>query len=100
MGIEQGRSRFPDIGTYLLVGIAIGPDVQFIDMVPYYLHEEVVGRIPTQGGPQADRGATVEGAGRILVLPPAGGCDGGGRFAGGGDLHLPPPEHSCKIYLD
>ena len=69
-------------------------------MGPYVLHEEGVGKIPTQGGPQADREATVEGAGRSLVLPPAGGCDGAGVCAGGGDLHLPPPEHSCTIYLD
>ena len=27
-------------------------------------------------------------------------CDGGGGPAGGGDLCLPPPEHSCTVYYD
>ena len=34
------------------------------------------------------------------IYPPTGGCDGGGGFTGGGDLRLPPPEHSCTVYCD
>ena len=41
---------------------------------------------------------TTEGVGRRLGSPPAGGCDGGGAFAGGVDLLLFPPEHSGAIY--
>ena len=35
-----------------------------------------------------------------MVIPPAGGRDGGGRTAGGRDLRLPPPEHSQTVYCD
>ena len=63
-------------------------------------HEESVGRIPTQGGPQADQEATAEGKGMRLGLPIDGECNGGGGFAGGGYLRLPPPEHSSAIYCD
>ena len=27
-------------------------------------------------------------------------CDGGGGSVGGGDLCIPPPEHSRKVYCD
>ena len=54
-------------------------------------HEEVFGQIPQQGGPQADREATTESPGRRVGLPPAGGFNGGGRIAGGGELRLSPP---------
>ena len=30
----------------------------------------------------------------------AGGINGGGRITGGGDLRLPPPEHSCIGHSD
>ena len=63
-------------------------------------HEEGVGRIPPQGGPQADGEATVERTGRRLGLPPVGGGYGGGGRAGSGDLCLPSPEHSCTLYCD
>ena len=69
-------------------------------MSPDAAYEEGVGQIPPQGGPQAEREATAEGAGWSLVLPPSGGCNGGGGFAGGGDLRLPLSEHSCAIYCD
>ena len=97
-GIEQGGSGCPDIRTYLLVGGAIGPAIQVRDIGTEAMHKEGVGRIPPHGGPQDDGAAAVEGAERRLGLPPTGGCDGRGRFAGGGDLCLPPPEHSSAIY--
>ena len=68
--IDQGRRRCPYIGTYLLGGGAIGPAIQVRDMGPDAAYEEVVGHIPPQGGPQADRTAAVEGAGRRLGLTP------------------------------
>ena len=33
-----------------------------------------------------------------MGISPTGGCNGGGRIAGGGYLHLPPPEQSCTVY--
>ena len=69
-------------------------------MGPDTAHEEVVGRVPPQVGPQADRAATAEWARQRMVLPPAAGCDGRGGFAGGVDLSLPPSEHSSTIYCD
>ena len=89
----------PDIGTYLLAGSSIGHSVRVRDMGPDAAHKEGVGRIPPQGGPQADGAATVEGAGRRLGLTPYGGCDGRGGFAGGGYLCLLPQEHSRAIYF-
>ena len=35
-----------------------------------------------------------------MVLPPYGVCDDVGRVAGGGDLRLPPPEHSHTVYCN
>ena len=98
--IEQGGRGCPDIRKYLLGGSAIGPAVRVRDMGPDAANEEGVGRIPPQGGPQADETETAEGAGRRMVLPPAGGYNGGGGFAGGGDLHIPLSEHSIAIYCD
>ena len=63
-------------------------------------HREGVGRIPPQGGPQADMEDTLDREGRRVDIPPAGRCDGGGGPAGGGDLCLLPPEHSRTVYCD
>ena len=63
-------------------------------------HWEVVGRIPPQGGPQADVEATSAREGWRVGIPPSGGCNGGGGAAGVVDLHLPPPEHSFTVYCD
>ena len=35
-----------------------------------------------------------------MGISPTGGCNGGGRIAGGGYLHLLPPEQSCTVYCD
>ena len=35
-----------------------------------------------------------------MGLSPSGGRDGGGRTAGGGDLSIPPPEHSRTFFCD
>ena len=35
-----------------------------------------------------------------MGIPPAGGCNGGGRTTGGVDLPLPPPEHSRTVYFN
>ena len=69
-------------------------------MGPDAAHEDIFGRIPPQGGPQDDGEATMKRTGRMMGLPPSGGCDGRGGLAGDGELHLPTPEHSCKVYCD
>ena len=98
--IERGGSRCLDIGPNLFGGGAIGPAIRVRDMGPAAVHEEGVWRIPPLGGPQTDGMANIEWAGRSMGLPPAGGCDDGGGFEGGRDLHLPPQEHSSAIYCD
>ena len=35
-----------------------------------------------------------------MGIPPAGGRDGRGRTAGGGDLSIPPPEKSHTFYCN
>ena len=89
--IDQGGSGCPDIGTDLLGGGAIGPAIRIRDMGPDAAYEEGIGRIPPQGGPQADGTAAVEGAVQRLGLTPYGGCNGRGEVAGVGDLRLPSP---------
>ena len=98
--INQGGSGCPDIRTDLLGGGAIGPAIRVRDMGPDAAYEESIGRIPPQGGPQDDGTAAVEGAGQSLVLPPCGGCNGGGGVAGFGDLRLPSPEQSSATYCN
>ena len=98
--IDHGGSGCPDIGTDLLGGGAISPVIQVKDMGPDASYEEGIGRIPPQGGPQADGTASVEGVGQTLVLNPYGGCNGGGGVTGVGDLRLPSPDHSSAIYCN
>ena len=97
---EQGGIECPDIGTDLIGNGAIVPDMRVRDMGIEPTYEEGVGRIPPQGGLKADGTETAEGARQRLSLPLAGGYDGGGGFAQGGDLRLLPPEHSSEIYFD
>ena len=63
-------------------------------------HWEGLGKIPPQGGPQADREEASEKKGRSMGLPLAEGRDGGGGIVGDRDLHLPPTEHSCTFYCN
>ena len=67
--IEQGGSRCPDIGTYLLGGGEIGPSIRVRDMDPDGAYEEGFGQIPPQGVPQDDGTTTKEGVIWRLVLP-------------------------------
>ena len=67
-------------------------------MSPDAAYEEGIGKIPPQGGPQADINAAVEGAGHRMSLPTYGGCNGGSGVAGDGDLRLLSPEHSIEVY--
>ena len=70
LGIEQGGGGCLYLGTDLLVGNGIVHTVQVRDIGPDTAHEEGVGRIPPQGGLQADGVATAEGAERMVVLAP------------------------------
>ena len=38
--------------------------------------------------------------GRHMGIPPVGGRNAGDRISGGGDLSLPPPEHSHIVYYN
>ena len=69
-------------------------------MGPDAAYEEGVGRIPPQGGPQADGTEAAEGTGHRLGLTLYGGCDVGGRIIGVGDLSISSPEHSSAIYCN
>ena len=74
--------RTQPIGTDLLGGGAIGPDIRVRDMISDATYEEGVGQTPPQGGLQADGMATAEGLVRRLGLPCYGGYDGGSEVAG------------------
>ena len=45
-------------------------------------------------------GATLERKGRRMVISPAVVSDDGGGIEEGGDLYIPPPEHSQTFYCD
>ena len=64
------------------------------------VHQEGVGRIPPQCGPQDDREATSERERRSVDIPYSGGRDGGSGTTGGGGLCLPLTEHGHKIHCD
>ena len=61
-------------------------------------HWDGFGRIPPQGGPQADGEATLTRKGRLMGVPPTGGRDVGGGTSGGGYLCLPLSEHIFTFY--
>ena len=63
-------------------------------------HWEGVGRIPPQGGPQAERGETLERGGQSVDITPSGGRDGGSGTAGCGYLRLLRPEHGHTVHCD
>ena len=63
-------------------------------------HWEGVGQISSQGGTQDYGQATSVRELWCLVILPTGGRDGRGGNAGGGDLHIPPPEHGHTVYCD
>ena len=79
-------------------GSTIGNTLWVEVMVHDAAHEEVFGWITPQGGPQADREATMERMGRRVGLTPSGGCNDRGGLAGSGDFRLPPLDHSCAVY--
>ena len=67
-------------------------------MGPDASHEEGFGRIQQQGDLQADGEAIAGIPGWRVVLPPSGGCDGGGGLVVAGDLRILPPEHGHTVY--
>ena len=67
-------------------------------MGPDAAHEEGNGMIPQQGDPQTEGETTEYRMEHRVGLPPAGGYDSRVGIAGGGDLRLPPPENSHKVY--
>ena len=77
-----------------------GSEVLVRDVGNDTAHWEGVGRIPPQGGPQTDGTEISEVEGWEVGVPPSGGSDGGIGVTGGGDLHLPPPEHSFAVHCN
>ena len=63
-------------------------------------HRGGVGRIPPQVFPQDTRVSVSAREGCCGVIPLPGEHDGGGGTEGGGDLRLPPPEHSHTVHYD
>ena len=77
-----------DLGTYILGGGPVRDDIRVEDVGDDPVHRESFGRISPQGGPQADGEASLVGEEQCVDIPSAGGRDGWGGPAGGGDLHL------------
>ena len=88
-GVELGGCGCPDLRIDLLIGGSVGHALRVGEVGHDTAHWESFGWIPPQGGLQADGEATSERTGRSMGLSPAGGRDGGGGIAGGGDLCLP-----------
>ena len=89
-----------DLGPDILDGGPVSNNLRVRGVGYEPTHRESVGRIPPQGGPQDDRETTSEREEWNVNITPAGGRNGRGRDVGDGDLHLPPPEHSCTVYCD
>ena len=73
---DQGGGGCPDLGTDILGSGPVGPTVRIIDVGDGATHQDGVGRIPPQGGLQADRGATLGMEGQSVEIPPDIGRDG------------------------
>ena len=63
-------------------------------------HWEGVGKIPPQGGSKPDGESNLSREGQRVDISPAGGRDGGSGTAVGGEILLPPPEHSHTVYCN
>ena len=88
--IEQEGCGCLDLGENLCNGVSEGHAVWVRDMGDNTAHWEGLGRIPSQGGPQADGKITSEKIGGWMGVYPNGGRDDGGGITGGEDLHLLP----------
>ena len=72
-GLEKGGGGCPELRTGILEGGPVGPAICIQDVGDDATHQEAVGRIPTQGGPQVDREANLDREGRSMDIPSAGG---------------------------
>ena len=81
----------PDLVPDIIDGVTVIIVLQVGDEGDDPTHWEGVGRIPTQGDPQADGESTLAREVWSVDIPPSGGRDGEDGTAGGGDLRLPPP---------
>ena len=99
-GVEKVGGVCPYLGPDILGAGSVVPVVQAGDVVYDTAHREGVGRIPPQGGPQADIEPTLEREGWSVGIPPDGGRDGGSGTAGGGYILLPPSEHGRTVHYD
>ena len=89
-GDDQGGCGFLDLGPYLLGSGTFVHALQVGSMGDDTPHLEGFGRIPPQGGLQADREGKLAREGKHTSIPPTGGSDGGYGTAGVGVLSTPP----------
>ena len=99
-GVGKGGHGLPDTRNNLRGSGPGGPAVWVGDMGDENLHWDGVGRIPPQGGPQADGTETSEGEGCEVVVSSTDRSNVGGGVTGGGDPRLPPTEHSHTVHRD
>ena len=99
-GVKQGGHICPDLRENLCGGGSGGSVVWFRDMGAKTAHWEASVPIPPHGGPQDDGVITSERERWWVDIYPAGGSDGRGGVTGGGDLHLPPPEHIHTVHCN
>ena len=99
-GDEQGGSGSMDLREDLRGGSSGGYALRVVDLGNDTADWKGVGRIPQQGFLQADRKTSSESTGWWMGVSNSGGIHGGGGTKGGGDLHLPPLEHSRTFHCD
>ena len=99
-GIDQIWCGCPDLGPDILGGGSVGPVARVRDVGDDSSHQEGVGRIPPQGGPQDGREADSDREGLSVDILPAGGRSGGSETVGGGELHLLPQEHGHTVHYN
>ena len=100
LAAEQGGSRCLYLGQYLHGGGSGVHAIRVRDVGNETLHWEGFGRITPLGGPQADGETTFDRTGRWMGVSKSGGSYDGDGITGGGELHLPPPEHSCAVHYN
>ena len=97
-GYKQGGFKFPNLRPDLLGRSPVGHAVRVGDVCHYPSYWEGVGRIPPQGGLQADREATLVSKVQSMGIPPAGVRNGRGGDSRGGDLILMQTKYCFTVY--
>ena len=99
-GVGKRGSIWTDVGGFIYGKCSGSPGVWVRDVSYVTAHWEYLGQIPPQGGTYTDGESTTEGAVWYVRLTPNVWGEGGGAPTWGGDLRLPPPEHSLSVHQD